>query len=116
MGSGMGLETLREVQDGSLDRRGGPGRVGGASGRSGTGRGTLGVVRNSSLDSGVPGTGRRTLGEVRDGLEDLRGGPERFVGPSMRSRTGRGTLVEVRDGSKNPWRHPVVVKGSLERS
>ena len=37
---GTGLGTLGEVQDGSGDPLGGPGRVWGPSGRSGTGRGT----------------------------------------------------------------------------
>ena len=53
----MGRETLKEVLDGSGDPQGGPERVGGLSGRSGTGRG----------HSGMPGTVWGTLGDFRDG-------------------------------------------------
>ena len=52
--------------------------------------------------------GQRTLGEVQDLSEslpevhdrsgDLRGGPGRVEGPSVRSRTGQGSLWMVRDG------------------
>ena len=55
---GTGQGNLGEFRDWSGDTRGGPGRVGGPTGRSRTGRGTL--------------------DKVRDGLGDPRGGPERF--------------------------------------
>ena len=60
-------------------------RVGGPSGRFGTGRGTLGEV----------GKGRGTLREVRDGSWDPQRDPKWVRGPSGRSGTGRGTLGEV---------------------
>ena len=56
----MGRGTLKEVWDGSGDRWGGPVRVWRPSGRSRTGRGTLGEVQN----------GRESLGEVQDGSID----------------------------------------------
>ena len=59
---GTVLGTLREVRDGSGDARGGTGRVGGLSEKSGTGCGTL-------------GEDWETLREVRDGSGDPRGGP-----------------------------------------
>ena len=69
-----GSGTLEEVWDGLGDRWGGPRRVegkmgvlgwvGGPSGRSGMGRGTLREVQD----------GWRTLGEVWDGSGDPRGG------------------------------------------
>ena len=43
--------------------------------------------------------GRGTLGEVRDDSLDPRGGPGRFVVPSVMYGTVRSTLREVRDGS-----------------
>ena len=76
--SGTCRGTLREVQDGSGDPRGGLGRVWGPSGKSRTCRETLGVVRNGSETSG---TDRGTHGEFRDGW---------------------GTLGEFRDGSGDP--------------
>ena len=52
----MGRGTLSEVLDGSGDPRGGPGRVGGPSGRSVSGWGILEVVREGSEDpQGGPG-------------------------------------------------------------
>ena len=53
----MGRLTGGEVLDGSGDPRGGPGRFVRSSGRSRTGRGTLGEVRDKS----------GTHEEVRDG-------------------------------------------------
>ena len=47
-----------EVRDGSGDLRGSPGRVGGQSGRSGTGRRTLGEVLDGLGPTGRSGTGR----------------------------------------------------------
>ena len=44
--SETGRGTLLEVWDGKGDTRGGPGQVGGPSGRSGMGRGTHGEVRD----------------------------------------------------------------------
>ena len=44
----MGRGTLGEVRDGARDPRGGAGRVGGHTERSGTGRGTLGEVLDGS--------------------------------------------------------------------
>ena len=86
----------REIRDGSRDPQGGPERVGGPLGRSGTGRSTLGEVWDRSEDPrGGPGrvgvllgwstTGRSTLGEVRYRSEDPRRGPRRVGGPSRRS-------------------------------
>ena len=61
---------------------------------------------------GRSGTGRETLGEIRDGLGDDQGGPEQvgdsWVGPERvgdprrRCEMGRETLVEVWDGSGDP--------------
>ena len=65
----MGRETLGKVQDESRDPSGGPGRVGGPSERSKTGRGT----------SRRSGTGRRTLQEFQEGLRDPHRDP-RWVG------------------------------------
>ena len=48
--------TLGEVRNGLRDHRGGPGRVGVPSRRSGTGRGTLAEVRDGSMNhQGGPG-------------------------------------------------------------
>ena len=113
--SGMDRETLGEVRDGSRDPprgkfrgtgeppygrdgsgdpRGSPGRVGGSSGRSGTGWRTLGAVRDWSRD----------LGEVRDRWVDPQVGPGHVGGPLGRSVTSRGTLWEVEDGlGDRPW-------------
>ena len=77
-----GWETLLEVWDGSVDPREGPGWVGGPSGRSWTGRGTLRAVQDGS---GFP---RGCLGRV--GKSSL--------WPGM----SRGTLREVRDCSGDP--------------
>ena len=46
----MGREKLGEVRDMLGDPRGGPDQVGGLSGRSGTGRVTLGEDRDGSGD------------------------------------------------------------------
>ena len=46
--SWTGRGTLEEVWDGSLNARGGLGRVGGLTGTSWMGRGTLGEVRDVS--------------------------------------------------------------------
>ena len=88
--SGMVQGTLGEVWDGSGENRAGlervvdswvgPVRVGGPTGRSGTGRGTLKVAR--------------------DGLREPRGGPGRVGGPLRKSGTGWGTLGEVRNRSR----------------
>ena len=102
----MGRGTLGEVWDGSLDPRGGPGRIGGPSSRSGTGRGTRWEVRDSSLDprggsqlvggpSGRSGTGQGTIGW--SGMSRWKSG---------RSGTYQCTLGKVRDGSMDPWRFP----------
>ena len=64
-----GSSTLWEVRDGSRDPRGSSGRVGGPSVRYGTGRGTLGDVRDGR-PSRRSGMGRGTVGEVRDRSED----------------------------------------------
>ena len=45
------------------------------------------------------GTGRVTLGEVRDGSGDPRGGLGRFWSTLGRFGTGRGTLGVIQDGS-----------------
>ena len=84
----MGQGTLGEVQDGSEDPQRGPGRVGdprGGPGRVGSPRGGQGMVGRST---GRSTTGRGTLGEDRDGSEDPWGGPGWVVGPSERSGTG----------------------------
>ena len=64
----MGQRTINEVRDWLGDPRGGPGRVGGPTGRS--------------------GTGLRTYGEVRDELGDPWEGLGQVGGPSGRSGTG----------------------------
>ena len=71
---GTGWETNGEVRDGSGDIWGGPGRVKGPLGRSGTGLEKCGTVE---APTGRSKTGQETLREVRDGLGDPRGGPER---------------------------------------
>ena len=48
------------------------------------------------------GTGRWTLGEVRDKLGDPLRGLRQVGGPSLRFGTGVGTLWVVRDGSAEP--------------
>ena len=85
--SGRCQGTLGEVWDESRDSRGGPGRVGGPSGRSRTGRATFGRSERC----------QGTLGEVWDGSEILRGVQDGSEDPRG-SETGLGTLVEVRDG------------------
>ena len=75
-----------EIRDGSADPRGGPGRVGGPSGRYETGRGTIGEIRDGSWHT-LGGSG--LVGEVRDGLR---------------------TLEKVRDGSGQPWGGPGGVR------
>ena len=67
-----GLGTLLEFQDGLGDAQEGPGRVGGPSGWSGTGRRTLGKVRDGSGPPGRSEMGRGTLRKVRAGLGDPR--------------------------------------------
>ena len=64
--------TLEKVQDGSVEPRKGPRRVGGPSWRS--------------------ETSWWTHLEFLDGSEDPPGGSERVRGPSGRSGTGQGTL------------------------
>ena len=49
--------------------------------------------------SGRSGTGRRTLGEVRDGSRDPVKILGRVVGPLVKFGTGRGTLGEIWEGS-----------------
>ena len=94
--------TLGEFQVVSGDTRGGPRRVEGRSGRSGTGRGNLGEVldRSGTINEIEDLSGN--LGEVQDGSRDPRGGPGSVGGPSGRSGTGRGTQREVREASGNP--------------
>ena len=70
--------TFLEVQDGSGEPRGGPGRVEGPWRKSGMGQGTL--------------------PEVRDGLGDPPVGLGWVGGPSGKSGTGRGTQGEVWNG------------------
>ena len=70
-GPGRVVGTSGEVQVWSGDPQGGQRRVGGPSGRSRTGRVTLGVVRDES----------GTFGYVRDGSRDPRGGPIRVERP-----------------------------------
>ena len=76
-----GSVTLGEVRDSSGDPRGGLGWVEGHSGRSRTGRGTLGWSRTGRGTFGRFATGRGTLGEVWDGSGDTRGGLGRVVDP-----------------------------------
>ena len=98
------------------------GRVEGPSGKSGTGRGTLGEVRNRSGDLRVgegqvrgptrrSGTDRGTYGEVQDGSVDYPRGLGWDGEPSGRSGTCRLTLGEVRDGSEHPRKGPKWVGG-----
>ena len=81
------LRTHPEVWDGLGYLPGGPGQVGGPSGRTVTHRGP-------SRRSGMH---RVTLLEVRDGLEDTPGGLGRVGGPSERTVTHWGTLPKVLD-------------------
>ena len=88
------------------------------------GRGTLGEVRDGSVDpwgsTGWVGDpregpgqdevptrrfwmGQMTLEEVLDRFWDPRGGQGWVGGPTRRFWTGRGMLEEVQDGSENPW-------------
>ena len=98
----MGRGTLGEVQDGTGDSREGPGRFGGPSNWSRTGRwdprGGLGRVGGPSGRSMTGRGGSEWVGEVWDRLGDPQGGLGRVVGPLRRSGTGHGTLKEVRDG------------------
>ena len=92
-----GLEWVREVWDGSVDPRGGLewvgdsrvglGRIGGPSGRAGTGWGPSVRSRMGRWNLGGSGTGWGTLGQVWNGSRDPRGGPRR-VG-DHRGGTGR---------------------------
>ena len=62
--SETGWESLEKVQEESGEPRGGQKRVGGVSGRSGTGRWSLEVVRDRSEASERSGMGRGSQGEV----------------------------------------------------
>ena len=87
--------TRPEVREYLRDPRGGPGLVGGPSGRSGTGREKLLEVRDGSEEpSGRFGTSRVTHREVRD---------------------GSGTLGEVSDKSGESQGGPRHVKGASRR-
>ena len=68
----MDRGTLGKIWDGSGHPPGGPGRVGGHSKRSETGRGTLREIQDGSGDT-RGGTG--TLREVQNGLRDPRKDP-----------------------------------------
>ena len=96
----MGLVTLGEVRDWSGVHLGGVERVGGLSGRFGTGCGTLPMVRDGQGD---PREVRDGLGDPPGGLGRVKGrtqmsgtsrgypgGPGRVGGPSWRSKMGRG--------------------------
>ena len=97
----MGRVTHGEVTSGLGNRPGGLRPLGRPSGRSGSGRETLPMVRDRSQDplkglgqvevpSQKSGTGRYTLPEVQHGSSDPIGGPGRVRGPSGRSVTSRG--------------------------
>ena len=62
------------------------------------------------------GTGQGTIGEVRDGSVDPSEGPGRVKGPSRRSWTGRRTLEKVWNGLGDPRGGPGRVKKPLGRS
>ena len=64
----MSQGTHGVVRDGSSDSRGGTERVEGPSERSGTGRGTLGEVRDGRETRGRSAMGCGILVEVQDGL------------------------------------------------
>ena len=66
-------------------------------GRCGTGKGTLGEVRDESRDLGEVWIGSGDPQEVQDGSGDPWGGPGRVRGTLRRSETGRGTLGKVQD-------------------
>ena len=99
---GMGQGTLGEFQDGSGYLCGGPGRVGKFSGRSETGWGMIGEIRDGRGPSERSGTGQGTLKEVLNGSGETWGDLERVGGPSRRSGTGWGRLGEIRDGFEDP--------------
>ena len=87
-----GWRTLGKVQDGSGEPQGGPGRVQGPLEKSGTGRWTLGEVRDRPGALGEVGTGRGTLGDFRDRSLNSWIGPGHVVGPLEWSKTVRWTL------------------------
>ena len=88
----MGRGTLREVRDGSEYTRGGPERI----------RGPRIDPVQVGGPSGWSGAGWGTIGEVRDNSVDPWGGPGRVGGPLARSETGRWTFGAVRDGLWDP--------------
>ena len=92
-------------------------RVGGHSRRSWTNQVNprLGPGR-VRVPSGRSETGRGTFGQVRDGSWEPRGGPGQVGGPSARSGTGRGTLVEVRNGSGDPRAGPISTSPRVHRT
>ena len=100
--------TSREVRDGSGDPRLDPRWVERLSGRTWTGRGTLGEVRK----------GWGSLEEVRDISLDRQGGPGLVTESAGRSGTGRGILKEVWDVLGDPrggsWTHREVRDGLLD--
>ena len=86
MKSGTGRGNLGEVWDGSGDPRKGPGRVVGTTGRSETGLGTLGVVRETLEEfRGTLGKVRGPLGKERRTLREVLGTLGEVRGPSRRS-------------------------------
>ena len=88
----MGRGNLSAVGDGSGDPWGGLGLIGGPSGMSRTGRGTLGEVRiRGGRPSGKSGTGQENLVEVWDRSEDPPVGQGPVGGPSRMYEMGRGT-------------------------
>ena len=99
------LGTLGEVRVVSADPWGGPGPIKGPSGRSETGRVTLGAVRNESMGS-LEGPGR---------FGDLRGCSGRVGGPSGRFGTDWGSLGVARDALGDPRGGSEQVGGLLRR-
>ena len=81
--------TLEEVRDWSRDLRRGTKWVGRSSGRFGTGRGTLGEVRDGLGPSWRSGTGQGTLGKFRDGSGD----PQEVQVELVNSRGGSGRVL-----------------------
>ena len=83
-----GWGTFGEFRDGSLNPRGGPGRVWDPM----EGPGWVG------RHAGRAGTSQGTLLEVQNSLFDAQGGPKPVGEPAGRSGTVSWNLVEVLDG------------------
>ena len=105
-----GRESLGAVRNVPVDPRECLGRVGGPLEKSGSGwgdpwgdPGRVRRPRGLRNGSGRSGTGRGTIGVIRDGSGDHWGGPGRVGGPLGMFGTSWGNLGEIRDISGDPW-------------